>query len=54
MIIDEESVTLKRVYHNGDYLVLLSENPSYAPIVISEEHTARIIGKAVGFTSILK
>ncbi len=54
VIIDEESVTLKRVYRDGDYLVLMSENPSYAPIIINGEHTARIIGKAVGFTSILK
>ena len=54
VIIDEESVTLKRVYRNGDYLVLLSENPSFAPIIINGDHTARIIGKAVGFTSVLK
>jgi len=54
VIIDEESVTLKRVYHNGEYLVLLSENPAYAPIIINSDHTARIIGKAVGFTSTLK
>jgi len=54
VIIDEESATLKRVYHNGDYLVLMSENPSYAPIIINGDHTARIIGKAVGFTSVLK
>ena len=54
VIIDEESVTLKRVYRDGDYLVLISENPSYPPILINGEHTARIIGKAVGFTSILK
>lgn len=54
VIIDEENVTLKRVYHNGEYLVLLSENPAYAPIIINSDHTARIIGKAVGFTSTLK
>jgi len=54
VIIDEESVTLKRVYRNGDYFVLLSENPSFAPIIINGDHTARIIGKAVGFTSIIK
>lgn len=54
VIIDEESVTLKRVYHNDGYLVLMAENPDYAPIVINDDHTARIIGKAVGFTSVLK
>ena len=54
VIIDEDSVTLKRVYHNGDNLVLMSENPVYAPIIINGDHTARILGKAVGFTSTLK
>ena len=54
VIIDEESVTLKRVYRNDDYLVLMSENPTFAPIIINGGHTARIIGKAVGFTSVLK
>lgn len=53
VIIDEESVTLKRVYRAGDHLVLLAENPAFPPIVVNGEHTARIIGKAVGFTSIL-
>ncbi len=54
VLIDEENVTLKRVYHNDGYLVLMAENPDYAPIVINGDHTARIIGKAVGFTSVLK
>ena len=53
VIIDEEEVTLKRVYHDGDRLVLMAENPTFPPIIVNGEHTARIIGKAVGFTSII-
>lgn len=54
VIIDEEAVTLKRVYRDNDHIVLMAENPNYPPIVVNGGHTARIIGKAVGFTSILK
>ena len=53
VMIDEEEVTLKRVYHDGDRLVLMAENPTFPPIIVNGEHTARIIGKAVGFTSII-
>lgn len=54
VIIDEEAVTLKRVYRDNDHLVLMAENPTFPPIVVNGQHTARIIGKAVGFTSIIK
>lgn len=53
VIIDEEDVTLKRVHKEGHILVLMAENPEYPPIVVNGEHTARIIGKAVGYTSII-
>jgi repressor LexA len=53
VIIDEEAVTLKRVFRDIDHLVLMAENPTYPPIVVNGGHTARIIGKAVGFTSII-
>lgn len=54
VIIDEEDVTLKRVYKLDHGMILQAENPSYAPIQINGSHSARIIGKAVGFTSIIK
>lgn len=54
VIIDEEEVTLKRVYKLPHGMILQAENPAYAPIQINGGHSARIIGKAVGFTSIIK
>ncbi|HWQ98893.1 MAG TPA: S24 family peptidase [Clostridia bacterium] len=54
VIIDEEEVTLKRVYKLPHGMILQAENPAYAPIQINGSHSARIIGKAVGFTSIIK
>lgn len=52
--IDGET-TLKRVYLSPGQLVLQAENPQYAPMVYTgqELENIRIIGKAVGFTSIL-
>lgn len=52
VIVDDEA-TLKRVYHVKNGLQLLSENPSYPPMVFTlEEHASiRILGLAVGFTS---
>jgi len=54
VLIDNEDATLKRVYKTGTGMVLMAENPTFAPIVVNGEHTARILGKAVGFTSIIK
>jgi len=54
VIIDEEDVTLKRVYKLDHGMILQAENPAYAPIQINGGHSARIFGKAVGFTSIIK
>lgn len=47
--------TLKRVYLSPGKLVLQAENPKYAPLVYAgqELENIRIIGKAVGFTSLI-
>lgn len=47
--------TLKRVYLSPGKLVLQAENPQYAPMVYTgpELENIRIIGKAVGFTSVI-
>ena len=54
VIVDGEA-TLKRVYHIKNGLQLLSENPSYPPMVftLSEYGCIRILGRAVGFQSSL-
>ena len=54
VIIDEEDVTLKRVYKLAHGMILQAENPAYAPIQINGSHSARILGKAVGFFSVIK
>lgn len=50
-----DEATLKRVYVYEDHVVLQPENPSYEPLVYFGEtmSTVRILGKAVGFTSII-
>ena len=52
----ENSATLKRVYKYPDRLVLSPANPEYEPLVYTGDELAqvRILGKAVGFTSIIE
>lgn len=54
VLIDNEA-TLKRVYIYEDKVVLQSENTKYPPFVYTKEdmNNIRILGKAVGFTSLL-
>ena len=41
--------TLKHVYYDGDSLILVSNNPAYAPMTYSGEqlNEVRILGKAM-------
>ncbi|HHW38279.1 MAG TPA: helix-turn-helix domain-containing protein [Bacillales bacterium] len=42
--------TLKRVRKQGDYIMLMPDNPIHSPIIVDENNPARIIGKAVRVT----
>ena len=55
-VMEDGEKTLKRVYKYPNKVILQPENPKYPPIVyVGEELTAfRILGKAVGFTSMIK
>lgn len=55
VLIDGEA-TLKRVRLFEDHISLEPENPQYRPIVLwgEEMNTARILGKAVAFTSTIR
>ena len=55
VLIDGEA-TLKRVKFYEDRIALEPENPTYRPIVLwgEEMNTARILGKAVAFTSAVR
>ncbi len=56
VLIDGTEKLLKRVYINDDSIILQAENPAYPPRVFSKEDMNRvsIIGRAVGFTSVIK
>lgn len=60
VLIDEATelseATLKRVYKYPEQIVLQAENPKYPPFVFAGEdmNKVRIVGKAVGFTSVIK
>ena len=47
----DDTVTLKRVYHVGDKVMLQSDNPKYQPIIVDAStcNNAHIVGKVVGF-----
>lgn len=47
----DTEATLKRVKKQGDTVMLLPDNSSYPPFIVSEDNPARIIGKAMEFTT---
>ncbi|MBQ2771077.1 MAG: repressor LexA [Clostridia bacterium] len=54
VLLDGTEATLKRFYRSGDTITLVAENPAYAPIVVTKDRQFRILGKAVGFTSLIR
>lgn len=44
VVIDDEAV-LKRVYKKNGTLILQSENPTYQPIIVTDQNNVTIIGK---------
>lgn len=54
-VLIENEATLKRVYIYEDKVVLQPENTKYPPFVYTKEemNNIRILGKAVGFTSLI-
>lgn len=56
VLVDGEGKLLKRVYKDGDRLTLAAENPAYPPLIFVREEMEKvmIIGKAVGFTSLIR
>lgn len=56
VIVNSDSeATLKRFYRNNDTVMLIAENPEFAPLVfVGEEiNNIRIVGLAVAFTHVL-
>ncbi|MBC6972580.1 helix-turn-helix domain-containing protein [Bacillus sp. Xin] len=46
----DTEATLKRVKKQGNVVILMPDNPSYEPIIITPSVPARIIGKAIRYT----
>ncbi len=46
VLIDNEA-TLKRVKHQGDTIILLPDNTTFNPILLTDDVDARILGKAI-------
>lgn len=44
-----EEATLKRIKKQDDMMVLMPDNPNHEPIIVTKNHPAKIIGKAVRF-----
>lgn len=54
--INGDAVTLKRFYHNGESVILQSENPAYPPMIFNADNCDdfRILGRAIIKQSIIK
>lgn len=46
----DTEITLKRVKRQGDTVILMPDNPSHEPYIITADNPARIVGKAVRYT----
>ena len=49
VVLLDGTLTLRRVYKNENQIVLMAENPAYAPVVIRAGSNVRILGKAVAY-----
>ena len=47
----DEETTLKRVKRQGDIVMLVADNPTYPPYIITKNNPARILGKAIKFSA---
>jgi repressor LexA len=49
VVVLDGALTLRRVYKNENQIVLMAENPAFAPVVMRAGSNVRILGKAVAF-----
>ena len=47
----DTEATLKRIKHQGDIILLIPDNKSYSPYIITKNNPARILGKAIRYTT---
>lgn len=48
---DDNEATLKRIKRAGPTVILMPDNRKYEPIIVDQDHPARILGKAVRVTT---
>ncbi|MGY0266767.1 LexA family protein [Limosilactobacillus fermentum] len=51
LFVDDDEATLKRIKRAGPTVILMPDNRKYDPIVVDQDHPARILGKAVRVTT---
>lgn len=51
LVNSDTEATLKRIKHQGNIVMLMPDNPSYSPYIVTENNPARILGKAIRFTT---
>ncbi|GKS80695.1 LexA family transcriptional regulator [Ligilactobacillus pabuli] len=51
LVDNDNEATLKRIKHQGDIVMLMPDNHEYDPIILSDDYTGRIIGKAMRFVA---
>lgn len=47
----DTEATLKRIKHQGNIVLLMPDNPTYSPYIVTKNNPARILGKAIRFTT---
>lgn len=47
----DTEATLKRVKRQGDIVLLMPDNPTYSPYIVTDDNPARILGKAIKMSS---
>lgn len=47
----DSEATLKRVKRQGDIVLLMPDNPTYSPYIVTDDNPARILGKAIKMSS---
>lgn len=51
LVNSDTEATLKRVKYQKDIIILVPDNSNYDPIIVNQENSARILGKAIRFTT---
>jgi len=51
LVNSDSEATLKRIKHQGNIIMLMPDNPSYSPYIVTKSNPARVLGKAIRFTT---